>query len=367
MTARKKIRYAVVGLGWFAQAAILPAFASAGDNSELTTLVSGDPEKARALGQQYDVPVVSYDKYADLIRSGNIDAVYIALPNTMHREYTEMAARAGVHVLCEKPMADSSADAEQMVEVCQRNNIRLMIAYRLHFEEANLEAIRVVRSGEIGEARVFHSVFTQQVEGENIRLERDLGGGPIEDIGIYCINAARYLFRNEPTEVMAYAVGFDNDRFSEVPRTVSVQMLFPGDRLAYFVCGFGEGRVSTYQMVGTQGDLLMKDAYTWRGDITQIVTIDGKSKESTFEQRDQIAPEILYFSDCILQGRDPEPSGIEGLIDVRIIEAIRESYTYHRPVKLGKMPSKRRPSLAQEISRPAIEQPELVNASPPSE
>src|SRR5215207_3177616 len=119
------------------------------------------------------------------IRSANVDAVYIVLPNSHHRAYTERAARAGIHVLCEKPMADSAADCEQMIEACEKENVRLMIAYRLHFEEGNLEAVRLLRSGEIGDARVFNSVFTQQIQGDNIRLDRELGGGPVEDIGIY--------------------------------------------------------------------------------------------------------------------------------------------------------------------------------------
>jgi glucose-fructose oxidoreductase len=254
-----------------------------------------------------------------------------------------------------------------MIDACRRAGVRLMTAYRLHFEEANLEAVRVIRSGKIGDAHLFSSVFTQNVEPGNFRLDVHLGGGPVEDVGVYCINAARYLFRCEPTEVMAFAAGYDEERFAEVPRAVSVQMRFPGDRLANFVCGFGEAKVNHYQVVGTAGDLFMKDAYAWHGDITQVVTVDGKSKESTFAKRDQIAPEILYFSDCIIKGREPEPSGLEGLIDVRIIEAIRESYTSNRPVKLEKMPIKPRPSLAQEIARPANEEQELVKASPPSE
>jgi glucose-fructose oxidoreductase len=368
MTAsRRKVRYAVVGLGWFAQAAVLPAFANARDNSELVGLVTGDGTKARELGKRYDVPVVGYDDYPDFLASGNVDAVYIVTPNSEHRDHTEKAARAGVHVLCEKPMADSSADCQAMIDACRAAGVRLMIAYRLHFEEANLEAIRVLRSGKIGDARIFNSVFTQQVEEGNIRLDRELGGGPVEDIGVYCLNAARYLFRSEPTELMAFAAGDDDERFREVPRAVSVQMRFPGGRLANFVCGFGESKVGTYQVVGTLGDLQMKDAYTWHGDITQVVTVDGKSETATFAKRDQIAPEILYFSDCVLKGREPEPSGLEGLIDVRIIEAIRESYGKGHPVKLEKMPVKKRPSLAQEIERPANEEPKLIKASPPGE
>lgn len=367
MASRRKVRYAVIGLGWFAQAAILPAFANARDNSELVGLVTGDAEKARQLGKRYDVPVVGYEDEERFLASGEVDAVFIVTPNSEHREHTEKAARAGIHVLCEKPLAATSEDCRAMIDACQKADVRLMTAYRLHFEEGNLEAVRVIRSGKIGDARLFNSAFTMDVEEGNVRLDLDLGGGPIEDIGVYCINAARYLFRSEPTELMAFA-SWDRDepRFREVPRSVSVQMRFPGERLANFVCGFGEAKVNHYRLIGTLGDLEMRDGYTWNGDITQVVTVEGKSEEATFAQRDQIAPEILYFSDCVLKGREPEPSGLEGLIDVQIIEAIRESYTSGGVVKLEKMPVKPRPSLAQEIERPANAEQPLVNASPPS-
>jgi len=178
---------------------------------------SGDPEKARELSAQYNVPAFPYEEYDDLLRSGKVDAVYVAVPNALHREYTERAAKVGVHVLCEKPMADTAKDCKAMIKACHKNDVKLMVAYRLHFEEGNLRAIEALESGKIGEPRVFDSVFTQQVEGGNTRLDEDLGGSPLLDIGIYCINAARYLFRAEPTEVMAFAASRDQERFREVP------------------------------------------------------------------------------------------------------------------------------------------------------
>jgi predicted dehydrogenase len=365
--SRKKVRYAVVGLGWFAQEAALPAFANARDNSELAALVTGDPTKAKELSKKYGVPAVSYDDYDSFLASGKADAVYIALPNSHHREYTERAARAGVHVLCEKPMADNSADCQAMIDACKAADVRLMIAYRLHFEEANLKAVEVLRSGKVGEPRVFSSVFTQQVEGGNIRLDRELGGGPVEDIGIYCINATRYLFRAEPTEVTAYAVHGRDERFKEVPESVAVMMRFPGERLATFVCGFGEAKVSHLRVVGTRGELFMDPAYTWHGDINQTVVVGDDKEEKTFEERDQVAAEFLYFSDCVLKGKQPEPDGLEGLIDVKIIEAIRTSYQKGgAPVKLEGLPAKPRPTEEQSIERPAAEKPELVKAASPA-
>jgi len=164
-----KVRYAVVGLGWIAQESVLPAFNNATKNSELVALVTDDPEKARKLSKEYDVATVAYDGYDELLRSGSIDAVYIALPNNLHADFTIRAARAGIHVLCEKPMAPSVEECESMTHACEEHGVKLMIAYRLHFEPGNLKAIERIAGGELGEPRFFSSVFGQQVPEGNIR------------------------------------------------------------------------------------------------------------------------------------------------------------------------------------------------------
>jgi glucose-fructose oxidoreductase len=365
-TSDRKIRYAVVGQGWFAQTAILPAFANATDNSVLTALISGDPDKRRELGRKYRVPAYGYDEYENLLADGSLDAVYIALPNSMHREYTERAARHGIHVLCEKPMAPTVEDCKAMIDACSEAKVKLMIAYRLHFEEGNLKAVELVTSGRIGEPRLFNSVYTQQVEEGNIRLESRLGGGPLGDIGIYCINAARYLFRDEPTEVAAFAATADRDRFETVPEMVAGILRFPDERLATILVGFGEAKVSTYRVVGTKGELRMEPAYSFDEDLVQYVTVDGQTKETTFHRRDQVAPEILYFSDCILRDREPEPSGKEGLADVRVIEGLQHALLQGKVVPLQPSEPKPRPGPRQQIQRPAHGEPELVHAAAPS-
>jgi len=250
-----RVRYAVVGIGWIAQEAVLPAFANA-PNSELVALVTHDLKKAEEVARRHSVKkTVSYEEYDELLASGAIDAVYIALPNHQHREYTVRAARAGIHVLCEKPMAETELDCMEMIEAAQQGGVKLMIAYRLHFEEANLHAIEVVNSGKIGEPRFFSSVFSQDVAEGNVRLKRDEGGGPLMDMGVYCINAARYLFREEPTEVLAFKVQGTDKRFEEVPETVSAILCFPNNRLAQFTCSFGAAAADAYRVVGTKGDL----------------------------------------------------------------------------------------------------------------
>ncbi len=358
----RKVRYAVVGLGHIAQVAVLPAFAHARESAELVALVSGDPVKREALARRYGVSrACGYEEYEECLRGG-VDAVYIALPNSMHREFAERAADAGVHVLCEKPMAVTGEECEAMMRAARRNGVRLMIAYRLHFEEANLEAIEIARSGRIGEPRVFNATFAMHVADGNIRLDRRMGGGTLYDIGIYCINAARNLFRDEPVEVQASCAG----RRGDVEETASCILRFPGERIAAFTCSFGTGKVSTYQIAGTRGDLRLDPAFEYAGTLRRRLTVGGRVEERAFDKRDQFAPELVHFSECVLAGRDPEPSGEEGLADVRLIRALYESARTGGPVKPEPVGRTRRPDPAQEIRRPPVDKPEVVHAESPS-
>ncbi len=225
-TLGQKVRYAVVGLGDIAQEAVLPAFVHT-DNAEVKALVSGDPIKREDLAHRYGARGYSYQEYDKCLASGEIDAVYIALPDSLHREYTVRAANAGIHVLCEKPMAETEAECEQMITAAHANNMKLMIAYRLHFDGANLEAIGIAQSGEIGELRIFESANTQQVVEGNIRLQRKTGRGPLYDVGVYCINAARYIFRAEPNEGFCFHSTHPDNRFREVPECLQPCSAFP--------------------------------------------------------------------------------------------------------------------------------------------
>lgn len=365
---RRKVRYAVVGLGHIAQVAVLPAFAHA-ENSELAALVSSDPEKLEKLGRRYKVKArFSYDQFEECLRSGIVDAVYIALPNHLHRGYTERAARAGVHVLCEKPMAVTEEDCLAMIRAAEDNGVKLMVAYRLHFEEANLKAIDLVQGGRLGEPRLFDSVFTMQVKQGDIRLNpRELGGGPLYDIGVYCINAVRNLFGAEPMEVVAFSSNNGDRRFHQSEEMTAAILRFPErERLASFTCGFNGADVSTYRVVGTRGELVMDPAYEYAGELKQRVTVDGRARERTFPKRDQFAPELISFSECILTGGAPAPSGWEGLADVRVIRALYRSADTGQPVTLEPFSKEERPSLEQELRRPPIKKPELVNTESPT-
>lgn len=365
----KAVRYAVIGLGHIAQAAVLPAFKHARRNSVLAALVSGENKKLRQLGRRYRVQrVCGYDEVDELFASGEIDAVYIALPNDQHKEYTLRAARAGLHVLCEKPMAVTARECEEMIRATREAKVKLMIAYRLHFERANLEAAKLARDGKLGELRFFSSDFSMQVRENNIRLEQERGGGPLYDIGVYCINAARYCYAEDPTEVWATAARSGDRRFREVDETVIGTMRFKDERLASFTCSFGAADRSTYTITGTRGSLTLDPAYEYAEGLAYELKIGERTRKKKFGKSDQFAPELLYFSDCILKDRDPEPSGEEGLADVRVIEGMQQSITNGRWVSLEMRQRKRRPALRQEIRRPAVKrEPKLVDAKAASQ
>ena len=365
--AARKIRYAVVGLGYISQIAVLPAFAHAKKNSDLTAIVSGDETKLQKLARKYKVPnTYSYEQYDECLKSGLIDAVYIALPNNMHSAYAQAAAKAGIHVLCEKPMAVNEEECKAMIDVAEHAKVKLMIAYRLHFEKGNLSAIATIQKGTIGDPRIFSSNFCQQVTEGNSRLDGELAGGPLYDIGIYCINAARNLFQAEPSEVFAFAASSNDKRFAEVPEMSSALLRFPDDRLASFTCSFGATDRSTFEVIGTKGVLKMDPAYEMVGDLKSELTVGQRRTKARFAKRDQFGPELAYFSDCVINNKEPEPGGLEGLADVRVINALLESQNSGRVVKVAPVDVGKRPDMDQEIHKPAVAKPKLFKAAAPS-
>ena len=360
------IRYAVVGLGHIAQVAVLPAFAHAGRNSRVTALVSDDPKKLRTLAAKYRVEgTYSYDEYDACLAA--VDAVYIALPNSMHAEYTVRAARAGVHVLCEKPLAVTVPECERMIKACHTKHVKLMVAYRLHFEPLNLKVIDLVRGGAIGQPKFFNASFSLTVRDGNIRTKANLGGGTLYDLGVYCINAARYLFRAEPREVLALSVNSGGKKLSEIDESSAALLRFEGERMALFVTSFNAADVGSYRIVGTKGDLRVDPAFEYAEGLAYELTLNGKKTIARGKKRDQFAPELLYFSDCILKDRTPEPSGEEGLQDVRIVQALYRSAETGKAVSLPAFRKTTRPTGKQRIVRPGVKKPRLVNAKSGSE
>ncbi len=359
MATTSAVRYAVVGLGHIAQVAVLPAFAHARRNSKLVAVVSDDRTKRQTLTRRYRLErAYDYEQFDDCLKE--VDAVYIALPNSMHAEYTIRAARAGVHVLCEKPMAVTVKECRQMLAACDKAGVKFMTAYRLHFETVNIAAMEIARRGDLGELKFFTSSFSMKVRRGDIRTKKAYGGGTLYDIGVYCINAARNLFRAEPNQVSAVSVNSGTRTLEEIDETTAATLRFSDGRLATFVTSFNAADVASYRIVGTKGHIHVDPAYEYAEGLNYTVTIDGKKRTTRTGKRDQFAPELLYFSDCILKDRQPEPSAEEGLQDVRIVEALYESAKKRRPIALPPFEKHVRPTSRQRITRPPVTKPALV-------
>ena len=272
-----------------------------------------------------------------------------------------------MHVLCEKPMAVTADECQRMIDACRSNGVKLMIAYRLHFEEINLKAVELVRRGRIGDPKFFNSSFAMTVRPNDIRTKKEMGGGTLYDIGIYCINAARYLFRAEPTEVMAFSVNSGVARLDEIDESTGALLRFGDERVAAFVTSFNAADVGSYRIVGTKGQLHVDPAYEYAEGLAYELTVNGKVTRKRIGKRDQFAAELLYFSDCIRKNRKPEPSGEEGLRDVRIIQALYQSAETGKAVTMPRFAQKKRPSGRQRITRPGVKKPGLVKVQSASD
>ncbi len=367
---KKQIRYGVVGLGHIAQVAVLPAFKHVKKNSILTTFVTDDPYKAKRLGSKYNVQnIYHYNEFDDLLKDDVVDALYICLPNNLHATFAAKALRAGTHVLCEKPLALTLYQAERMREAAVAGKTKLMTAYRLHFEASYLKALELCRSGKLGDLRYFSSDFSFQIrDPNNIRLKQVTGGGPVWDIGIYCINAARNLFQAEPIEVFAFQAEGKDSKFSQVEEMASVILKFPDDRLATFNCSFGASPASQYEVYGTKGSLRVENAYEYATSRQLTLKIEDNKQVHKYKKCDQFAPEISYFSDCIIHDRALEPSVIEGMADIRVILAIYQSLYKNKPIELRPANVKKvRLSPKMHKFYPGVDKPKTLHASSPSD
>jgi predicted dehydrogenase len=362
----RKVRYAVVGVGWISQAEFLPGVEHTG-NSEVVALVTGHAEKAAKVGEKYGIDAVyTYEEFDRLLDGKTIDAVYLATPNFDHVELAVKALEAGVHLLLEKPMAVSVEECERIIAASEKTGAKLMIAYRLHFEPGTLDAIQRVRDGEIGTVRFFNSNFSQQVSGQNHRAKHGYWAGPVPDMGPYCINAVRNLFGAEPLEVYATGVTTDPERFT-MEDTVAVTMKFPGERVAAFTLSYNGGDVDDYRIVGSKGSIFADPAYQVGSAIELKVVVGKETSKESYKKTDHFGGELKYFSECVIEGKEPEPSGEEGLLDVRVLEAIEESLRTNRPVPLAPRERTRRPSKGQVQELGAVKEPELVGAHKPSD
>ena len=340
----KKVRYAIVGAGWISQEAFMPSVPQS-PNSEMTAIVTGNQDVATKLAEFYGIEhVCGYDGYDDLVASDKIDAVYIALPNSMHADFAIRAMNAGKHALVEKPLAISVPECEAMIASAGAAGVHLMTAYRLHSEPMTVEVLERIRSGEIGAVKHFTSDFGFQSPPTNHRLKGEHWGGPLQDIGVYCLNMARQVMSAEPIEASAVRLHGNGDpRFEEVEGSIAVTLRFPGERLAQFLVSFEIGETDTYSILGTEGVIEVEKGYQFQTtpdvriikgtEVERLPVVDG----------DHFAGQVAYFSDCILNDEPPAPDGAEGMADVVTMLAIEEAARSGHPQKISAIPPVNRP------------------------
>jgi predicted dehydrogenase len=332
----RKIGYCVIGLGTIADhfmRGVLPS-----SNSQITGVVSGHRDKAERIAAQYGVPKSSIYSYEDMDRFRDnkaIDAVYVALPNSMHAEYTIRSAKAGKHVLCEKPMSTTVSEAEAMIAACKAAHVQLMIAYRLHYDPLHLKAVKLIKDGALGRVGTINGAFGFNSPPGVWRLNKALaGGGSLFDVGIYVLNASRYLTGEEPVKFTAVTSTMDQDgRFSTVEENVSWTAKFPSGTLATGSCTYGTQMPGYFKVFGSKGWLEMGPAFNYDGMRLRASFSAGRRDtpnieiDDTSSEKDpaQFTREASYFSECVLRNQTPKSSGEEGLRDMKYIEQIYAS------------------------------------------
>ncbi|RZK76516.1 MAG: Gfo/Idh/MocA family oxidoreductase, partial [Methylobacterium sp.] len=270
-----------------------------------------------------------------------VQVVYIVLPNGLHREYVERAAKAGKHVLCEKPMATSSADARAMIAACAKANVRLMIAYRIHYEPYNQRAQRFVAEGTFGRLVGMTMTNTQTVApdgAEQWRHKKALsGGGSLPDIGLYLINTARFLTGEEPVSVYAERYSPPGDpRYVEVEETNAFTLRFPSNTIAQCLASYGARDEKSQMLNFERATVEMPKAYQYQGQqmyVSQNAGDMDERQQVNIPPKNQFAEEIDHMADCVLTGGAPRTPGEEGLRDHLVMEAIYESERTGRPVR----------------------------------
>jgi len=326
----RKIGYAIIGLGRIADHFMRGIQNT--QNSRVTALVSGHPDKAARIAAQYGVPKSSIYNYEnmDTFRDNHeVDAVYVALPNSMHAEYTIRSAKAGKNVLCEKPMSATVPEAQAMIDACKAANVKLMIAYRCHYEPTNLRAVKLIRDGAIGKIQVIQSAFGFNCDPKDWRVDKPLsGGGPLFDVGIYCLNATRYLTGEEPTSFSAYAYSDRNDpRFREIESSISWVSKFPSGAIANCSTTYSAPMDGYFRVHGSQGWIEVNPAFIYDGLVLKGQSFAGGKLIEWNEPNPEKDPahfqrEADHFSDCILHNKTPQSPGEEGLRDMQYIREI---------------------------------------------
>ncbi len=341
----QRIGFAVVGLGRLTLGEILPAMGKS-RYCKPVALVSGDRDKARKVAAQYGIPdsgLYDYTTYDQLAQNPAVQVIYIVLPNSMHAEFTLRGAKAGKHILCEKPMATSTRDCQRMIDACNAAGVKLMIAYRSQYEPYDRALIKMIRAGKLGKLKQFVSTNSQnQGDPNQWRQKRALaGGGSMPDVGVYCLNAARFLSDEEPNEVQAAIYQpKDDPRFTEVEASCQVIARFPSGFTATFNSAYNAHKSQFLRVEGADAWAELNPAFAYHGIKMKYSLYNQDLKqeiahEPQLEEKDQFAAEMDHFALCVQNNLKPHTPGEEGLQDQRITDAIYESARTGKAVKLS--------------------------------
>ncbi|MGE9266970.1 MAG: Gfo/Idh/MocA family protein [Verrucomicrobiales bacterium] len=329
----KKLGWALVGLGSLSTNQLAPALAKCA-HSKLAAVVTGTPEKGGKWREKYGLAedkVYNYENYDQIAEDPEIDVIYIVLPNSMHHEFTIRAAKAGKHVFCEKPMAVSAAECREMIAACDEAKVKLGVAYRCQFEPHHLEAMRFAREEVFGAVKHIDTGFGFRIGNpDQWRLRKELaGGGALMDVGIYALQAARYLTGEEPAEISALETKTDPEKFAEVDETIQWMMKFPSGKTANLTTTYAFSGMNQFTVYAEKGRFGMEKAFGYGG---QKGWTSDEKKPLEFEPIDHFQAEMDAFSLAILNEEEFAPAGEDGLRDLLAIESIYQSIKEGQPV-----------------------------------
>jgi predicted dehydrogenase len=339
MASGKRIGYAVVGLGSISQVAVLPAFAHS-KKAKLVAVVSGDKNKAKKFAQDFNAgEAYTYAEFSQCLENPQVDAVYIATPPGEHEKYAVAAAKAGKHVLCEKPLAATVKQARNMVSACHRNKVLFMTAYRKYFEPSSLALKKMITTGDLGRIDIIHTLFAEHRPlGDNspswLFSKKLCGGGPLTDLGVYCINTTRWLVDEDPISATGISWVREKRRYKEVEEGVAFRLDFKSGIVLQGTAAYSAAFSSFVHVHGEKGWAELGPAFAFEEERRLSGKIGGKWFDKTYEPIDEFVLEIDAFADCIREGREPEPTGEQGLRDIIIIDAIYRAVKERRTVAI---------------------------------
>jgi glucose-fructose oxidoreductase len=329
----KKLGVALVGLGYYSTDLLAPALQET-KLCRLAGIVTGTPEKAEKWKKQYNIPaknVYNYQTFDRIADNKDIDIVYVVLPNSMHAEYVIRAAKAGKHVICEKPMALNVRECEQMIDACKNAGRKLSIGYRMHYEPTTQEIMRIGKEKTLGELRfVTAGAGYRESRADHWKVKKAYGGGAMMDMGVYSLQAALYAVGEEPVSVSAQHFTNRPDIFKEVDEITSFQLEFPGGTVANLHTSFG-ANMNYLQVTAADGWYRLDPFSAYSG-------IRGESNKGplNFPVINQQAAQMDDFADCIRNNKPTRTPGEMGLRDIRIVEAIYRSAANGQKINLGK-------------------------------